>query len=61
QPFVAPTNQVFVALDPEKAEALSRRVEMGFWENLPDGRVVMRLATSWATTAKDVDVLIEAL
>ena len=61
QPFVAPTNQVFVALDPEKAEALSRRVEMGFWENLPDSRVVMRLATSWATTAKDVDALIEAL
>ena len=61
QPFVAPTNQVFVALDPEKAEALSQRVEMGFWENLADGRVVMRLATSWATTAKDVDALIEAL
>ena len=34
---------------------------MGFWENLPDGRVVMRLATSWATTAEDVDALIEAL
>ncbi len=61
QPFVAPTNQVFVALEPEKAKALSRRVEMGFWENLPDGRVVMRLATSWATTAEDVDRLIEAL
>ena len=61
QPFVAPTNQVFVALDPEKAATLSRRVEMGFWENLPDGRVVMRLATSWATTAEDVDALIEAL
>ena len=61
QPFVAPTNQVFVALDPGKAKVLSRRVEMGFWENLPDGRVVMRLATSWATTAEDVDALIEAL
>ena len=61
QPFVAPTNQVFVALDPEKAEALSQRVEMGFWENLADGRVVMRLATSWATTDEDVDALIEAL
>ena len=61
QPIVAPTNQVFVALEPEKAKALSQRVEMGFWENLPDGRVVMRLATSWATTAEDVDRLIEAL
>jgi len=34
---------------------------MGFWENLPDGRVVMRLATSWATTREDVDRLIGVL
>ena len=61
QPFVAPTNQVFIALAPVKAKTLSQRVEMGFWENLPDGRVVMRLATSWATTAEDVDRLIEIL
>ncbi len=61
QPFVAPTNQIFVALCPERAKALSERVEMGFWENLSDGRVVMRIATSWATTAEDVDRLIEAL
>ena len=59
QPFVAPTNQVFIALDPERASALSQRVEMGFWENLGDGRVVMRLATSWATRGEDVDRLIE--
>ena len=61
QPFVAPTNQVFVALSPEKAGALSSRVEMGFWEKLEDGRVIMRLATSWATATEDVDRLIEAL
>lgn len=61
QPFVAPTNQIFVALAPLKAKTLSQRVEMGFWENLPDGLVVMRLATSWATTAEDVDRLIEIL
>ena len=61
QAFTAPTNQIFIALAPERARALSRRVEMGFWENLPDGRVVMRLATSWATTPEDVDRLIGAL
>ena len=53
-----PRKNVF---SPEKAKALSRRVEMGFWENLGDGRVVMRLATSWATTDGDVDGLIQAL
>ena len=61
QPFVAPTNQVFIALDPEQASALSERVEMGFWENLDGGRVVMRLATSWATADGDVDRLIQLL
>lgn len=61
QALVAPTNQIFVILDPEKAKALSGKVEMGFWENLPDGRVVMRLATSWATTDGDVDALIRIL
>jgi len=61
QAIPSPTNQIFVVLSPEKAKALSRRVEMGFWENLGDGRVVMRLATSWATTDGDVDGLIEAL
>ena len=61
QAIPSPTNQIFVVLSPEKAKALSRRVEIGFWENLGDGRVVMRLATSWATTDGDVDGLIEAL
>ena len=61
QAIASPTNQIFVVLDPDRANALAERVEMGFWENLPDGRVVMRLATSWATTAEDVDRLIEIL
>ena len=61
QAIASPTNQIFVVLDPDRARALAERVEMGFWENLPDGRVVMRLATSWATTAEDVDRLIEIL
>ncbi len=57
----APTNQVFVVLDDAQLAALSQRVEMGFWEHTPDGRTVMRLATSWATDPTDVDALIEVL
>ena len=61
QPFPSPTNQVFVALDPARLEALSRQVEMSFWERTADGNTVMRIATSWATRAEDVDRLIACL
>ena len=55
------TNQVFVALDEKRYARLSARVEMSFWEQLPDSRMVVRLATSWATTDEDVDALVALL
>ena len=61
QAFLAPTNQIFVLLDKARAEALSEKIEMSFWENRDDGRVVMRIATSWATRPEDVDALIACL
>lgn len=54
------TNQIFITLTHEKARALSKKVEMGFWENKGD-KVVMRIATSWATTKEEVDRLLEIL
>ena len=59
--FSAPTNQIFLVLDEAQREALSRRVEMSFWEKRADGRTVVRLATSWATAPEDVDALIALL
>ena len=59
--FPAPTNQIFLVLDEAQREALSRRVEMSFWEKRADGRTVVRLATSWATAPEDVDALITLL
>ncbi|MBR2726673.1 MAG: aminotransferase class V-fold PLP-dependent enzyme [Solobacterium sp.] len=59
--FGSPTNQLFVALDDAERERLSDEVGLGFWENLPDGRTIMRIATSWATTDANVDRLIEVL
>ena len=59
--FPAPTNQIFLVLDEAQREALSRRVEMSFWETRADGRTVVRLATSWATAPEDVDALITLL
>ena len=59
--FDAPTNQIFLVLDQKQRTRLEEHVEMGFWENLPDGTTVMRLATSWATREEDVEALIERL
>ena len=57
----SPTNQIFVVLDKAQAAALAEKADLGFWENLPDGRVVMRIATSWATQDADVSRLIGIL
>ena len=59
--FDAPTNQIFLVLDEAQKTRLSKHVEMGFWENLADGKTVMRIATSWATQDEDVDRLIALL
>ena len=59
--FDSPTNQIFPILDAEQVKRLTSLVEMGFWENLDDGRTVMRLATSWATADAEVDRLIALL
>lgn len=59
--FPSPTNQIFITLTKERAAALSENIEMGFWENVGDDHVVMRIAASWATRAEDVDRLIALL
>ena len=59
--FPSPTNQIFVVLDKADVARLSEKVELGFWENTDNGRVIMRIATSWATRTEDVDRLLEVL
>lgn len=54
------TNQIFITLTHEKARALSKKVEMGFWENKGD-TVVMRIATSWASMEEETEKLIALL
>ena len=56
-----PTNQIFVILDEAQRRRLAQQVSFSFWEPLPDGRSVVRFATSWATTAENVDTLIALL
>ena len=56
-----PTNQIFVALNEEQEQRLRQATTFSEWERLNDGRLVVRLATSWATRSEDVDALIAQL
>ena len=58
-PF-APTNQIFLALNPAQLAHLFPHVTMGFWEK-QDDTTIMRIATSWATREEDVVRLIALL
>ena len=57
----SPTNQQFVILTREQMERLRREVQFNLWQWLPDGRVAVRFATSWATREEDVQALIALL
>ena len=57
----SPTNQQFVVLDDAARERLARHASFGFWERTPDGRTVVRFATSWATQSEAVDELLAQL
>lgn len=59
--FDSPTNQVFVTLDAEQEARLRAATTFTEWERLTDGRLVVRLATSWATREEDVEDLIAKL
>ena len=57
----SPTNQVFIALTAEQEAHLRTLTTFSEWERTSNGRLVVRLATSWATRTEDVDAVIEAL
>ena len=57
----SPTNLTFVALDQAGHERLSRKVQYGIWETLPDGRLLARFCTSWGTPEEDVKAFEAAL
>lgn len=57
----SPTNQIFIVMNKDKSQELKKKVIYSFWENLSDGNVVIRLATSWSTTDQEVEELIKCL
>ena len=57
----SPTNLTFVALDQAGHERLSDKVRYSIWETLPDGCLLARIGTSWATPEEDVVAFEQAL
>ena len=55
----SPTNQVFPILSAQQYEHFSSIALFETWSSLPDGRKVIRLVTSWATTKQSIDELLK--
>ncbi len=58
---VSQTNQLFPVLPAEKVEELEKNFFFYRWAPEKEGKVVIRLVTSWGTTEEEVDAFIEAL
>ncbi len=57
----SPTNQQFVVMDNAKLEKISEHVGYSFWERFDDDHTVIRLATDWATTKEETELLLSYL
>ncbi len=53
----SPTNQQFVIMENKQLEELKKHVAVSFWEKADDTHTVVRFATSWSTTAEDLEGL----
>lgn len=57
----SPTNQQFVILTPQEKTRLMESIAFEVWSPLPDGNILCRFVTSWATTEEDLAELDKAL
>ncbi len=57
----SPTNQQFIIIENSKMKELSEKVVFSFWEKYDENHTVVRFATSWATTERDIERLKELL
>ena len=53
----SPTNQQFTVMTRERMERISKEARLLYWDPLPDGNVVVRIAVSWSTQPEDIAVL----
>ena len=54
-------NLIFFTLTETQARKLAEHIEFRIWEKIPPDKVLIRLATSWATKDNEVDVLLNEL
>lgn len=59
--FDSPTNQLFITLTKRQRAALERDFALGVWDTTGGETDVLRICTSWATTAEQTDALIAAI
>ncbi len=58
----SPTNQQFVIVENSQLERLDHAgIVYGFWEKYDTDHTVIRFATSWSTTRKDLEALEQRL
>lgn len=57
----SPTNQQFFIFENEKLEELSDKVVLDNWGPMGEGKSLVRITTSWATSKEAVDYLISIL
>lgn len=57
--FESPTNQQFPVLNSEQREKLGKKYFYTYWQQLEGDMAAIRLCTSWATTQKQMDMLLE--
>ena len=57
----SPTNQQFIIIENTKMEELAKNISFSFWEKYDENHTVIRFATSWATTEKDLNELVKLL
>ena len=57
----SPTNQQFIIISDDKLKEIEKHVGYSRWEKYDDSHTVIRLATDWATTKEDIDLLMNYL
>ncbi len=57
----SPTNQQFIMIDNEKLKEIEPHVGYSYWQKGDATHTVIRLATDWATTEEDLEVLFRYL
>lgn len=56
----SPTNQQLIIMDEKEMEELGKSIIFDRWGIYEDGRMIVRLATSWSTTEEDIKALKES-